>query len=126
MALHTNTARNFKPNTWPFTLTPLEKTTPALPGAKCIATDHCVYKNALVFSVYTWDKHTTVIEEKVQDLAETDFNHASMQLKQLKRTVGEVAADLTDQELGETVVDVGASFDCSLKGVRRYENPTLS
>ena len=63
--------------------------------------------------VYTWDKHTTVIEEKVQDLAETDFNHASMQLKQLKRTVGEVAADLTDQELGETVVDVGASFDCS-------------
>jgi hypothetical protein len=25
---------------FPFTLTPLEKTTPALPGAKCIATDH--------------------------------------------------------------------------------------
>ena len=25
---------------FPFTLTPLEKTKPALPGAKCIATDH--------------------------------------------------------------------------------------
>ncbi len=62
--------------------------------------------------VYTWDKHTTVIEEKVKDLTEIDFNQAVLQLKQLKRTVGDVA-DCTDQELVEKVVDVGASFDCS-------------
>lgn len=62
--------------------------------------------------VYTWDKHTTLIEEKVKDLTEIDFNQAALQLKQLKRTVGEVG-DCTDQELVEKVVDVGASFDGS-------------
>ena len=62
--------------------------------------------------VYTWEKHTTVVEEKVKDLMETDFNQAVLQLKQLKRTVGDVA-ECTDQELVEKVIDVGASFDCS-------------
>ena len=62
--------------------------------------------------VYTWDKHTKLIEEKVKYLTETDFNQAVSQLKHLKRTTGEVA-DCTDQELQETVIDIGASFDCS-------------
>ena len=62
--------------------------------------------------VHTWDKHTTLIEEKVKDLTEIDFNQAASQLKQLKRTVGEIA-DCTDEELAGKVVDVGASFDCS-------------
>jgi hypothetical protein len=48
----------------------------------------------------------------VKDLTEIDFNQAASQLKQLKRTVGEIA-DCTDEELAEKVVDVGASFDCS-------------
>ena len=39
-------------------------------------------------------------------------NQAVSQLKHLKRTTGEVA-DCTDQELQETVIDIGASFDCS-------------
>jgi hypothetical protein len=72
-------------------------------------------RNAIVFlvtPVYTWDKHTKLIEEKVKDLTEIDFNQAASQLKQLKRTVGEIA-DCTDEELAEKVVDVGASFDCS-------------
>jgi uncharacterized protein HemX len=48
--------------------------------------------------------------EKLKDLTEIDFNQAALQLKQLKRTVGEIA-DCTDEELAEKVV--GASFDCS-------------
>jgi hypothetical protein len=59
--------------------------------------------------VYTWDKHTKLIEEKVKDLTETDFNQAVSQLKHLKRTTGEVA-NCTDRELQETVIDIGASF----------------
>ena len=48
----------------------------------------------------------------MKDLTEIDFNQAASQLKQLKRTVGEIA-DCTDEELAEKVVDVGASFNCS-------------
>lgn len=62
--------------------------------------------------VYTWDKHTKVIEEKVKDLTEIDFKQAVTELKQLKRSTGEVE-ECSNEELEEKVVDVGASFDCS-------------
>ncbi len=62
--------------------------------------------------VYTWHKHTRVIEEKVKDLAEIDFRNAVSELKQLKRATGHGEAG-RDKELEEKVVDIGASFDCS-------------
>ena len=62
--------------------------------------------------VYTWHKHTRVIEEKVKYLAEIDFRNAVSKLKQLKRATGHVEAG-RDKELEEKEVDIGTSFDCS-------------
>ena len=54
-----------------------------------------------------------MIEEEVKDLAEIDFPNAVSQLKQLKTTMAGHIELATDEEVEDTVVDIGASFDCS-------------
>jgi hypothetical protein len=34
--------------------------------------------------LYTWDKHTTLIEGKGKDLTEVDFNQAALQIVQTR------------------------------------------
>ena len=62
--------------------------------------------------VYTWDKHTKVIREKLEVLTENSMTDAALEVKQFMRDCGKIP-ECPDEELGQKIVDVGTSFNCS-------------
>jgi hypothetical protein len=62
--------------------------------------------------VYTWDKHTKLVREKLEVLKEISMKDAALEVKQFLRDCGKIS-NCTDEELNEKLVNVGTSFDCS-------------
>ena len=50
--------------------------------------------------VYTWDKHTKLVREKLEVLKEISMKDAALEVKQFLRDCGKIS-DCTDEELDE-------------------------
>ena len=81
-------------------------------GKGISAAEKCLSFLDLNKPVYTWHEHTNVISLKAQELAEKNCKDAVLELKKIKRQVGEVK-NCTDKKLEDKIVDAGSSFDCS-------------
>ena len=62
--------------------------------------------------VFSWPKHTKLLEEKANELMRINCKEAVCELKQFLGNVGKVQ-QCTDEELKQKVVDAEVSFDCS-------------
>ena len=76
------------------------------------AAEKCFAILDLPSPVYTWDKHTKVIRDKLEVLNENCMKDAALEVKQFMRDCGKIP-ECPNEELDKKLVDVGTSFDCS-------------
>ncbi len=62
--------------------------------------------------VYTWDKHTKLVGDKLEVLTGNSMKDAVLEVKQFMRDCGKLP-ECPDEELYQQLVNVGTSFDCS-------------